>query len=504
MSREKQDFMKITKCLGWSIKQINSEGLNRCDLHMVEKGEVSHTFGFLQNQSTNREYYSALESRAEIIFVGGYSFDKDSTFSKECKVPVVPSDEFLYVMTDWNMENEGVEPELLDSESDANNDKRGSRILKRQNQLKKTIHIVEENPIEQIYTQLRALSSKAVVRECVKRHSKNSAIVLSEGLIDEKAIGVSYLVQNAIDYYDNASTENMTQRMLNLYYGSIAFMEAEMLIYGDQYKNLEEIEKVTKSGHGMRTFGDAVDLDDFFIGVIDKGLFYAWLKHRGVNVSDFPKKWDDCKKKDFLISLQELLCHIPELQNIMKETDKNYKPQFLFPSYEMELNRPVTLRKEEQIYQRKYYGCYIDFLNLEGETSRDVIEKFLAPITIIGPYNSGISGESGWRVFIRQKSNGEHYDSYQTHKGLSASQVIAPLFGKTDLWEVFAIMVLYAMSIIVRYMPNLWARILHGELDRYKAVFYQFSRVAERELTQIFLEILTDKTVQITHPSGLI
>ena len=277
-----------------------------------------------------------------------------------------------------------------------------------------------------------------------------------------------------------------------------------MLIYGDQFENLEEIEKVTKNGHGLRTFGDAADFNDFYIGVIDKGLFYAWLRHRGVDVSDFPKKWEDSKKTGFLVSFEELLCHIPELQNIMKETDKNYKPYFLFPSYEMELNRPVTIRRGEQIYQRKYHGCYVDFLNLEGEADRGLIEKFLAPITIIGPYRSNIDGDSGWRVFIRQKPNGEHYDSYQTHKGLSASQVIAPLFGKTDSWEVFAIMILYAMSIIVRYMPNLWAKILHGELDRYKAVFYQFSRVAERELTQIFLEVLTDKTVQVSHPNGLI
>ena len=68
--------------------------------------------------------------------------------------------------------------------------------------------------------------------------------------------------------------------------------------------------------------------------------------------------------------------------------------------------------------------------------------------------------------------------------GLSASMVLAPLFGRTDDWEVFAVMILYALSIIVRYMPNLWIRILHGDLDNYKAVFYQFSRVAERELTQ--------------------
>lgn len=50
----------------------------------------------------------------------------------------------------------------------------------------------------------------------------------------------------------------------------------------------------------------------------------------------------------------------------------------------------------------------------------------------------------------------------------------------------------------------MWARITHGDLDRYKAVFYQFSRVAERELTQIFLETLTGKRVIIRHPQWVV
>lgn len=79
-----------------------------------------------------------------------------------------------------------------------------------------------------------------------------------------------------------------------------------------------------------------------------------------------------------------------------------------------------------------------------------------------------------------------------------------PVLGCSNDWEVYAVMILYALSIIVRYMPNLWARITHGNLDCYKSVFYQFSRVAERELTQIFLETLTGKNIVIKHPQALI
>ena len=248
----------------------------------------------------------------------------------------------------------------------------------------------------------------------------------------------------------------------------------------------------------------AKDLKDFHIGVMDKGLFQAWLSHRGISVTGFPESRKQAERSDFCISLDELLCHIPELQNVMQETEENYKPFFLFPCYDVSLNFRHFL--QERPYKRKYEGSYLDFLNLEGKHDPDwekkLIESFLGPFTIVGEYKERDS--NGWRIFVKHQEGTNHFDSYNSHKGLSASMVLAPLFGRTDDWEVFAVMILYALSIIVRYMPNLWARILHGDLDNYKAVFYQFSRVAERELTQIFLEKLTGKNILITHPQGIL
>ena len=177
----------------------------------------------------------------------------------------------------------------------------------------------------------------------------------------------------------------------------------------------------------------------------------------------------------------------------MQETEENYKPFFLFPYYDVAFNFRHLLR--DIPYKRKYEGSYLAFLNLEGKHDSDwekqLIRSFLGSFTIVGEYKGHDS--NGWRVFVKHQEDISQHDSYNSHKGLSASMVLSPLFGRTDDWEVFAVMILYALSIIVRYMPNLWARILHGDLDNYKAVFYQFSRVAERELTQIFLEKLTGK-----------
>ena len=143
-------------------------------------------------------------------------------------------------------------------------------------------------------------------------------------------------------------------------------------------------------------------------------------------------------------------------------------------------------------------------LDMTGRAEESLIHEMPGKITLIGPYKDNISKSKGWRVFVQHKKDGTHFDEYKVHKGLSASVILRPLFGITNDWEVYAVMILYTLSIIVRYMPNLWARISHGDLDHYKAVFYQFSRVAERELTQVFLEKLTGKRVVIRHPQGLI
>lgn len=484
----KKDFQNVAVALGWTISLDKTHDDHSCIIFSVMRDAVVHKCGYLYSQSTAKEIYRLLEKDIEIILIPRYGFSVDNTFSQGCKIPVLPDSDFLYVLTDWNLEYLGVESFVC------NNNKREREI----------INIIEENPLQQIYTHLQSLTSNIVAKQAVKYHAKYKNYQFSHDVIESKAEGVSYLIQNAIDYYDNAATGNITQRMLNLYYGTIALMEAEMLIYGDKYTRLAEIENITKAGHGMLTFGDAKSLKDFYIGVMNKGLFQAWLSHRNINVNDFPDSRKKAEKSNYIISLDELLCHIPELQNVMQETEEDYKPHFLFPYYDISFGSGSLFHNTA--YKRKYNGSYLTFLNLEGKQDpwweKQLIEKFLGPFTIVG--KGGRNDSNSWRVFVMHPRNGKHYESYNSHKGLSASMVLAPLFGRTDSWEVFSVMILYALSIIVRYMPNLWARILHGDLDNYKAVLYQFSRVAERELTQIFLEKLTGKGILITHPQGVL
>ena len=107
MSREVKAFFDIAGRLCWKIVQENDEVTDRYYIFRLEKNGAEHRFGFLQNQSSNRHYYEELSNRVEFILVGDSSYNSDSPYSKGCRVPVIPSDEFIFLLTDWNMEMEG-------------------------------------------------------------------------------------------------------------------------------------------------------------------------------------------------------------------------------------------------------------------------------------------------------------------------------------------------------------------------------------------------------------
>ena len=76
--------------------------------------------------------------------------------------------------------------------------------------------------MEQIYTQLQALTSKAIALKSVEYHMLKQGIELEKSVKEKKAEGVAYLVQNAIDYYDSAATKNLTQQYeFDLYFLSL-------------------------------------------------------------------------------------------------------------------------------------------------------------------------------------------------------------------------------------------------------------------------------------------
>jgi hypothetical protein len=92
--------------------------------------------------------------------------------------------------------------------------------------------------------------------------AKQAGVALEEGVVKSKAEGLAYALRNASDYYQARDVRNVSQRVVNLYYGSMSFAFAEMLASPRGPATLTEIEDSTRQGHGLYTIdgpGDGLD-----------------------------------------------------------------------------------------------------------------------------------------------------------------------------------------------------------------------------------------------------
>jgi hypothetical protein len=63
----------------------------------------------------------------------------------------------------------------------------------------------------------------------IGRRAAVEKIPLTADIVQSKAEGVAYALRNASDYFQAKEGRTVNQRVVNLYYGSLAFAFAEML-----------------------------------------------------------------------------------------------------------------------------------------------------------------------------------------------------------------------------------------------------------------------------------
>ncbi len=205
---------------------------------------------------------------------------------------------------------------------------------------------------------IKSLNSK----EICKRFLANKKSGCNEEFVTSKAEGVSFLIQNACDYFDIAQRQNLTQRMLNLYYGVLSFMEADILANSSQYNDLKAVENITKQGHGLGTFlpNDNYEIDNLYTFVLKTGLFSTWLDNFGYDTTNFltskVKKIEQLN--ELCYTFNSILQRIPELAMHMRIADRNYSAGFFIPSYDNQANSTSYLNTTEG-YKSDNKGTYV-------------------------------------------------------------------------------------------------------------------------------------------------
>ena len=88
------------------------------------------------------------------------------------------------------------------------------------------------------------------------------------------------------------------------------------------------------------------------------------------------------------------------------------------------------------------------------------------------------------------------------HSPFKRDALILPIFGVVDEYRAICVVLLYALSIVVRYRPGIWRRVQEGDLDHMRVLIEALLAVVERVLPEQFLETVTGQRIFAKQPGS--
>jgi hypothetical protein len=471
---------------GWTIHELREVEDGEYLVIDTERGGRRHKVALLYSPATDNRIYQRLAGEVEHIFSNG-GLDKGGFFARGIDKPVSVAEDFQVLLVKWNAASaDGKFAPGKEVNSDAKPPK-DRRLL-------------SETPIEAIWLRLRQLGSVTLARKLIERRTREAGMVLDPEVFGAKAEGLAYALRNAIDYYQTPERPNISQRVLNLYYGSLAFASAEMLALPQGCAKLSEIEDHTKQGHGLFTIDGQYDnLEHLVVGVINRGFFPAWMQAIGIPIDKFPSKklraYSELQPENGL-TVEELFARIPEVSDLFCDIFES-KPAWVMPVYDVSAN-PMQLERLQQTN-----AIYVSLIDESTRLTREDIAKFPGPIGEIAEVPSKYPGRH-FRVSVDQSGKGSWGDALPLHHSpFKHTTLILPIFGGVQEYRAICLVLLYALSIVVRYRPSLWRRVQEGNLDHMRVLIEAFLTVVERVLPEEFLEKVTGQRVSAKQPGSL-
>ena len=359
--------------------------------------------------------------------------------------------------------------------------------------------IYSESPIRDMWNYLSVLSSETAALSFIrsKLGRNEGSYGLEENLLHEKARGIAFCIAQAKEYFQEFPERNLTTSALLYYYGTFSLFAALLLANASNYLTLAEVESFSKSGHGLDNFdmsGDAVSLDQRLLKqrvyLRKQGFLFHFLKDCGTDVTAyaFQKKlggnleWTE-EEKAKSVSLWDLVARIPELRPIYDEI-------FDRPPLYFEFTLISRAHNGEQLPSVRFY-LHPNSKHLSKDGIKDVI-PFLRQCSFTSEGN--FDKEDACFVAELNDEQAQKMRALNLYSSTMTTEVrIKPLLETIEDPLVFHFTLLYLISILVRYKPNVWREILSGTLDKYRALIAQYLRVVERVVPNLVLEKLYEK-----------
>jgi hypothetical protein len=476
---------------GWSatIEREGEEG----DGYVVvaaTRQDATRRAALLYTASVDNRLYKRLEGEVDVILYRGDGSNAQS-YAFGVTKPVRLLGDFQLILHEWNRETSGKLGAALPVEEDAEPALEPLRFL-------------SETPIDAIWARLSQLRSATLARKTIAQRVATAHLTLDAADIASKGEGVAYAVRNAIDYFAPKEAHNVSQRVLNLYYGSLSFAFAELLASPQGARTLAELESATKQGHGLYTLdGPQEGVADFTVGSLKSGFFSRWAKTLSTNpiaaVDQKPKRPEDMAKlpAESWFTLEQLFARIPELGDIYVDVFGG-SPAWLSAVYQPQLNQHFAYNASGA----KPTASYILLVDGSGRLQAEDVQTFPGPLREITQVPSGRKARH-FRVAVDHPDTPDWFRLLPLHNGpFERGALILPLFGSLQEYRATCVVILYALSILVRYRPSLWRRIQEGDLDHFRALIETFLTIVERMLPQQFLETITGQPISVHQPGS--
>lgn len=478
------------------LKPLTSHGWSSSITHAAEAGEYliinaekdghSRTVALMYSSATANEHYKRIDQIASNIFINGQPYQVES-FAYGISATVAPISEFFSILVQWNKE--------LNPTANFKQRTRPTNIRR----------IVSENPLSGIWSEIGQFSSLELAKKLIKRRAQAEQIPLTDEQLNSKASGVSFSVSNAIDYFKGAPNESLNKRVLSLYYGTLNLAFAEMLSSPKGPTDLDEVEGMTKYGHGLFALAsDTGSFSDLTIGVIASGFFPQWISFLGYDTSTYPKSkaktssdLENHKKHppESFASMAKLLSSIPEVGHLFMQVYDN-EPSWLTPHFDSSsmIHRCEKPPSSSYIFLSSHYR----------KISQASILAQNWPFAELTEVESE-TDQSRYRVRIDHPGLQYWHEALLLHKSpyLQSSALVMPVIGGVNDYRAVALAILYALSILVRYMPGSWRRVEGGDWDQHLSVMRATLDVFERLLPQEFLESITNERILTSLPGSL-
>lgn len=375
---------------------------------------------------------------------------------------------------------------------------------------------------EIIWLRLNRLKSVKLCEDLLNRKLKqvpNPAI--TPEIITRKAIGLSSAIESAIGYWQ-VSPQSLNAKVLSRYYFMLQMTIAEQVSSIKNTDDLEAVQRHTANGHGLAIISDPKSEfpNGFYILSVRTGHFYSYLKSLGIDTKLFdfekkPRKFEDIKPEEQpkLISLIDLFRRILELSNIIEEYIG--EPPLSFHVGHGQTNMLVGSQRMRDYAeetgkvilggprvvgpQTTYIGIYTD----SEKVTPEYLESLKTPLknikykTDLGSKRPHLEGE------LTHPEDTLWYKSLKIYSSSSApNSYTVPLWDKVEDEVITNFALLYALSIIVRYLPDVWYRVSTGNLNHIGSLIEYYVSVMDHILPLEMLERITESKISIHQPGS--